>query len=180
MRLSCLSALVLFAFSALAPAQQFKNPNNLGPDMPTPQPVVDGMLQAAQVKAGETVYDLGCGDGRILITAVQKFNAKGVGIEMDRDIYQKTVGRVKSLGMEDRIRIIHGNALHTDLTPADVVTFYFLTGSNDRLKPVLAKLHPGARIVSHDFEVPGWKADHVSTVRTMGTTHTIYLYQVKP
>ena len=137
------------------------------------------MLRVAHVKAGETVYDLGCGDGRILITAAQKYNARGVGVEMSRDIYEKTAARIKSLGLDGKIQVIHGNALHTDLGPADVVTLYFLTSSNERLKPLFAKLHPGARVVSHDYAIRGWTPSEVFKVTSMGVVHVVYLYEVK-
>jgi ubiquinone/menaquinone biosynthesis C-methylase UbiE len=178
MRLLQITSLALLG--AVAFAQQFKNPNNLGPDMPTPQPVVEMMLKAAKVKPGEVVYDLGCGDGRIVITAAQEYDAKGVGIEMSRDIFDKTEARVKSLGLQDKVQVIHGNALHVDLSPADVVTLYLLTSSNERLKPSLAKLHPGARVVSHDFQIRGWVPTSVQKVTVMGMVHTVYLYEIKP
>ena len=172
--------LPVFAIATIAFSQQFKDPQNLAPDIPTPQSVVDEMLRAANVRAGETVYDLGCGDGRILITAAQRYNAKGVGIEMSRDIYEKTSARIKSLGLDSRVQVIHGNALHTDLTPADVVTLYLLTSSNEKLKPSFEKLHVGARVVSHDFEIHGWKPDSVTHIASMGREHTVYVYEIKP
>ncbi len=170
----------MMGLAVLASAQQFKSPENLAPDFHTPPTVVDGMLRAAKVQPGETVYDLGCGDGRILIAAVRDFGAKGVGVEMSRDIYEKTVASVKALNYQDRIRIIHGNALQVDLTSADVVTLYLLTSSNDRLKPMLARLHPGARVVSHDYPVPGWKPTVTTTVTVMRKPHTIYVYEIQP
>jgi len=174
-----LTLIPVLAFTAGAFAQQFKNPDNLGPDIPTPEAVVDEMLKAAKVKPGEVVYDLGCGDGRILVAAVEKFNARAVGIEMSRDIYEKTTARIKSLGLSDRIRVIHGNALHIDLAPADVVTLYLLTSSNERLKPSLARLRIGARVVSHDYEIRGWKPADVEKVAAMGRVHAIYVYRVE-
>ncbi len=183
MRVPILLTVTALAIASLAPAQmleQIKNPANLGPDMPTPQAVVDEMLRVAKVMPGETVYDLGCGDGRILITAVQKYNARAVGVELSRDIFERTTAHIKSMGLADKILIIHGDALHVDLTPADVVTLYLLTSSNDRLKPTLARLRPGARVVSHDYEVRGWKPVGVTRIQTMGTIHTVYLYQMKP
>jgi SAM-dependent methyltransferase len=175
----CAVLIGTLALSQSALCQQFKNPDNLGPDVPTPQSVVDEMLKVAHVKAGETVYDLGCGDGRILITAAQRYNAKGVGIEMSRDIYEKTAARIKSMGLDGKIQVIHGNALHADLGPADVVTLYFLTSSNERLKPLFAKLHPGARVVSHDYAIRGWTPTQVVKVNSMSVVHTVYLYEVK-
>ena len=179
MRFLPFTSLALLVLGAGSFAQQFKNPNNLGPDMPTPQPVVELMLKAARVKPGETVYDLGCGDGRIVITAAQEFDAKGVGVEMSRDIFDKTEARVKSLNLQDKVQVIHGNALHVDLSPADVVTLYLLTSSNDRLKPSLSKLHPGARVVSHDYQIRGWVPASVQTVTVMGMLHTVYVYEIK-
>jgi precorrin-6B methylase 2 len=137
------------------------------------------MLELAGLKPGETLYDLGCGDGRIVITAAQKFKAKAVGVEIRRDIYESTLGRVRSLGLTDLVKIVHGNALKTDVSQADVVTLYLLTSSNDRLKPVLGTMKAGARVVSHDFEIHDWRP--VSTERMMvaARPHMIYLYQIR-
>jgi protein-L-isoaspartate O-methyltransferase len=150
--------LLLAAWGGSASAQKFTDPDTLAPSFPTPQEVVERMLTLAQVQPGETVYDLGCGDGRIVITAAQKFHARAVGVEIRRDIYESTLGRVASLGLSDQVKIVHGNAMKTDVSPADVVTLYLLTSSNEKLKPALTKdLKPGARVVSHDYEIRGWK-----------------------
>ena len=169
----------MLGVSGLAPAQKFTDPDTLAPAFPTPQEVVDRMLTLAQVKPGETVYDLGCGDGRIVITAAQKFKARAVGIEIRRDIYESTLGRVASLGLADQVKIVHGNALKTDLAPADVVTLYLLTSSNEKLKPELTKdLKPGARVVSHDFEIQGWKPAVMEKMTVGGRPHLIYVYRM--
>jgi protein-L-isoaspartate O-methyltransferase len=175
-----LLALALFSAGATtASAQRFSDPDTLAPAYPTPQTVVDQMLTIAQVKPGETVYDLGCGDGRIVIAAAQKFKAHAVGIEIRRDIYEKTLAKVASLGLSDQVQIVLGNALRYDLSPADVVTLYLLTSSNERLKPILLKyLKPSARVVSHDFEIRGWKPVSVSRMVAGGRPHMIYLYQI--
>ena len=170
---------VALMLAGMTPAvgQHFTDPDTLAPDFPTPQTVVERMLALAQTKPGETVYDLGCGDGRIVITAAQKFKARAVGIEIRRDVYEKTLARVASLGLADQVRIIHGNALHYDLAPADVVTLYLLTSSNERLRPELEKeLRPTARVVSHDFEIRGWKPMKVDKLIVEGRPHIIYLY----
>jgi predicted RNA methylase len=160
-------------------AQKYTDPDTLAPAFPTPQVVVDHMLELAQVKPGETVYDLGCGDGRIVIAAAQKFKAHGVGIEIRRDIYETTLGKVASLGLADQVKIIHGNALRADLSPADVVTLYLLTTSNEKLRPVLEHgLKPGARVVSHDFEIRGWKPVKTEKMMVEGRPHMIYLYAI--
>ena len=175
-------SLVLIALAAIARpamAQRYTDPDTLAPSFPTPQEVVERMLSLAQVKPGETVYDLGCGDGRIVITAAQKFKAHAVGIEIRREIYESTLGRVASLGLADQVKIVHGNALKTDLAPADVVTLYLLTSSNEKLKPMLAKdLKPAARVVSHDFEIRGWKPAVTEKMTVGGRPHMIYVYRM--
>jgi precorrin-6B methylase 2 len=168
-----------FAISVPAYSQRFKNPDTLGPDVPTPPQVIERMLTDAHLKPSETVFDLGCGEGRVVIMAAQKFKAHAVGIELSRDIYEQTVNRIKTLGLEQMVTIVHGNALHYDLSPADVVTLYFLTSSNDRLKPVLEHcLKPGARVVSHDYEIRGWKPAMKDSVDVGGRMHTIFVYNI--
>jgi ubiquinone/menaquinone biosynthesis C-methylase UbiE len=180
MRVRPITALTLaFVPSFSLFAQQFGKAENLAPYIPTPQAVVEKMLEAAHVKAGETVYDLGSGDGRIVITAAQKFGARGVGVEISPDLCEKARARIRSLGLEDRVSMIHGSALRVDLRPADVVTMYLLTSSNERLKPNLERyLRHGARVVSNEFPIKGWKAHEVLVIRTAGMEHTIYLYQI--
>lgn len=162
-----------------AAAQQFGPAENLGPTISTPQVIVDRMLDAAHVRAGETVYDLGSGDGRILITAVQKFGARAVGIEIDPDMVEKSRRRIHSLGLDDKITVLHASALRTDLSPADVVTLYFLTSTNEKLKPNLERcLRPGTRVVSNQFPIKGWKASEAVIVKMGSVEHTIYVYRV--
>lgn len=173
-------ALVMAGLPSGAFAQRFTDRDTLAPVYPTPETVVDQMLTMAQVRPGEMVYDLGCGDGRIVIAAAQKFKARAVGIEIRRDIYEKTAATVASLGLSDQVKIVHGNALKYDLTPADVVTLYLLTSSNERLKPILLKdLKPSARVVSHDFEIRGWKPAAVNKMLVGGRPHMIYLYRME-
>jgi len=170
----------LLALSASVPviAQQFSPAENLGPNIPTPQVIVERMLEVAHVKPGEIVYDLGSGDGRVLITAVQKFGARGVGIEIDPDLCEKARHTIKSLGLDGKISIVHGSVLRTDLRPADVVTMYFLTLSNEKLRPSLEKLRPGTRVVSFQFPIRGWKALEAQIVQTANVERTIYVYEI--
>jgi precorrin-6B methylase 2 len=172
--LVCMSAAASQAF-----AQRYTDPDTLAPSFPTPQEVVDRMLTLAGVKPGEMVYDLGCGDGRIVITAAQKFKARAVGVEIRRDIFEATMGRVSSLGLADQVKIVHGNALKTDLSPADVVTLYLLTSSNEKLKPILIHdLKPTARVVSHDYEIKGWKPVVTEKIKVGGAQHTVFVYRM--
>jgi len=175
---SALGGLCLAAGPDLA--QKFRQ-NSLAPFVPSPQVVVDKMLEAAGVKPGETVYDLGCGDGRILITAARKFQARGVCVEISPDLVRQTVRHIRELGLQDQIQVIEGNLLEADLRGADVVTLYLLTSSNERLKPKLeGSLRRGARVVSHDFIMPGWQAWKVEKVQASGRVHTIYVYRMPP
>ena len=165
--------------AAAASAQQFGPAENLGPQIPTPQIIVDRMLEAARVKPGDRVYDLGSGDGRILITAVQKYGARAVGIEIDPDQVAKSRQRIHLLGLDDRASVLHASALRADLSPADVVTLYFLTSTNEKLKPNLDRcLKPGTRVVSNQFPIKGWKASEAVIVKMGSVEHTIYLYRI--
>jgi protein-L-isoaspartate O-methyltransferase len=160
-------------------AQQFGRSENLAPYIPTPQILVDRMLQVARVRPADLVYDLGSGDGRIIIAAAQKFGARAVGIELQPGLCRKAEERIKALGLEDRVSVIQGSALRTDLSPATVVTMYLLTGSNEKLRPSLEKyLKPGARVVSIDYPVKGWKPAEMVIVRTGSMDHKIFLYEI--
>jgi ubiquinone/menaquinone biosynthesis C-methylase UbiE len=167
-----------FAFAGSLAAQQFGS-EDLAPYLPSPQLVVERMLEAAQIKPGETVYDLGSGDGRIVITAARMFKANAVGIEISDVLCKSTLKKVAALHLDSQVKIVHGNALKVDLSPADVVTIYLLTSSNARLRPILEKeLKPTARVVSLNFGMPGWKASRSETVHADRQTHTIYVYEM--
>jgi 16S rRNA A1518/A1519 N6-dimethyltransferase RsmA/KsgA/DIM1 with predicted DNA glycosylase/AP lyase activity len=173
------SNLFLLTLLTLPAFGQKFNADSLAPYIPSPQIVVDRMLEMAHIKPGETVYDLGSGDGRILITAAQKFRAKAIGIELSPELCQSTTARIEKLGLQDQVKVVNVNLLKVDLSPADVVTIYLLTSSNARLKPNLEKyLRPGARVVSNDFEIRGWSPKDISTLKVQGMPHTIYLYQI--
>ena len=153
--------------------------NDLAPYIPTPQIIVERMLEAGRVKPGDVVYDLGSGDGRIVITAAQKFGARAVGVEIRPDLCRIARQRIKALGLEERVSMIEGNVLHVDLTPATVVTMFLMTGSNERLKPNLEKdLKPGSRVVSNEFPIKGWKPVEALGVKTGTMEHTIYVYEM--
>lgn len=157
---------------------EFKN--NLAPYVRSPEHAVDKMLDMANLKPGETLYDLGCGDGNILITAAQRYNINAVGIEISGRLAKVAAERVKKAGLQQRVKIVHGNFMQTDLSNANVVTLYLATTANESLRPNLERyLRPNTRVVSYDYPIPGWKA--VNTAETQsrsGATHTIYLYEV--
>ena len=150
---------VLAAVAAIALAAQSSAP--LKTDVvyvPTPQVVVDAMLQLAGVKADDVVYDLGSGDGRIPITAAKQFGARGVGIEIDPDLVRRATENAAAAGVADRVRFINQNLFTADLSEASVVTLYLLQSINERLRPKLVReLKPGTRVVSHVFNMgPEW------------------------
>lgn len=172
-------ALLIASASLPAFAQKFGAAENLAPYVPTPQIIVEKMLEAGRVKPGEMVYDLGSGDGRVVITAAQKFGARAVGVEILPDLCRKATEKIKALGLEDRVSMVEGSALRVDLSPADVVTMFFLTSSNERLKPNLEKyLRPGARVVSNEFPVKGWKSTEQIHVKSGSMDHVIYVYEI--
>ena len=174
-----LTGILALTFAALTGSAQKFSPENLGPSIPTPQPLVERMLEAGHIKAGDTVYDLGSGDGRVVITAVQKYGARAVGVELMPDLCRKARERIQTLGLADRASIVEGSALHVDLSPADLVTMWFLTGSNDRLRPNLEKnLKPGTRVVSNEFPVRGWKPAEVVHVKIGRMDHTLFVYEI--
>jgi len=172
-------ALLAVSVALPASAQKFGAAENLAPYIPTPQVVVEKMLEAGRVKPGDVVYDLGSGDGRIVITAAQKYGATAVGVEIRPDLCRMAEERIKSLGLEDHVRMLEDSALRVDLSPANVVTMYLLTSSNERLKPNLEKyLKPGSRVVSNEFPIRGWKTEQVVRLKVGVMEHTIYVYQI--
>ncbi|HZP01667.1 MAG TPA: class I SAM-dependent methyltransferase [Terriglobia bacterium] len=174
---------IVLSFSAWPQASSPNAPfigssDKIVPFVPTPPEIVEKMLAMAQVDKLDTVYDLGSGDGRIVIMAAQKFGAKAVGVELDEDLFKKSTERIAELGLQDRAKILKMNFFDVDLRPATVLTLYLLTSVNERLRPKMEReLRPGARVVSHDFQVTGWKAEKVESVNSEnGISHTLYLY----
>jgi len=138
--------------------------------VPTPQPLVDRMLQLAEVKEGDVVYDLGCGDGRIVVTAAKKYGVKAIGFDIDPERVKEANANVKSNKVEHLVTIKQADIFKLDLRPASVVTLYLLPELNVRLMPQLEKLNPGSRIVSHEFDMRGAKPLEMVTV-TLSPEH---------
>ncbi len=175
-----ISVLVL-AFQLQAQGPDLKDfKNNLAPTVGSPERAIDKMLEMAHPKPGETLYDLGCGDGRILIAAAERYKVKGVGIEISSRLAETAAENVKKHRLQNEVKIIHGNFMNTDLSPANVVTLYLATTANDTLRPNLERyLRPDTRVVSYDYPIPGWKPVETSeTEGHQGAIHTIYLYEV--
>lgn len=166
------------------PAPEKKEPPvDRKPDVifvPTPQPVVEKMLELAQVTNKDVVYDLGCGDGRIVVTAAKKYGARGKGIDIDPERIKESLDNVKKNGVEKLVTIERADLFQVDLSEATVITLYLLPELNLKLRPKLQKLKPGTRIVSHDFDMGDWKPDkHVTVTDENGLEHDVYLWIIK-
>jgi 2-polyprenyl-3-methyl-5-hydroxy-6-metoxy-1,4-benzoquinol methylase len=147
--------------------------------VPTPEAVVEKMLELAKVTKDDVLYDLGSGDGRIPITAAQKFGTQGVGIEIRPDLVQEARKKAQQAGVSDRVQFLQQDLFETDFSKATVVTLYLLPQLNLKLRPTLFKqLKPGTRIVSHDFNMGDWKPDQVVQVQGSGRTHTVYFWTI--
>ncbi len=177
-------AAVLFASAGLTCAQQpnlsdFRN-NILSPYVVAPGHAVDKMLEMAKLKPGETLYDLGCGDGAIIIAAAKHYNVKAVGVEISEQLARQAVEKARLAGVQNKVKVIHQDFMLTDLSDANVVTLYLATAANDMLRPNLERyLRPNTRVVSYDYPIPGWKPiDTKESAGHSGVTHMIYLYEV--
>ena len=135
------------------------------PYVPTPQVTVDEMLRLGGVGPGDFILDLGSGDGRIVVTAAQKFGARGMGVDLDPHLIYQSEERARAAGVEDRAKFVQQDLFKTDLRQATVITMYLLPGVVRKLRPHLLALKPGTRIVSHDFDLEDWKPDRMTTIR---------------
>ena len=171
--------------ATLVPVPAFEGPagqdnRSLAPYVPTPQDVVDRMLDLAGVTADDVVYDLGCGDGRIVITAAQRYGARGVGIDIDPQRVAESNANAERAGVQHLVRFIEQDVMLSDVSEATVVTLYLLSSSNARLRPILTRqLQPGARVVSHAFSMgTAWEPDEVDRFEDeRGNTRTLYLWR---
>jgi SAM-dependent methyltransferase len=143
--------------------------------VPTPPAVVEQMLKVAKVGATDLIYDLGCGDGRIIITAAKTYGARGVGIDIDPQRIQEANENAREAGVTDRVRFLNEDLFEADISKASVVTLYLLDSLNEKLRPkLLRELKPGTRIVSHDFKMGDWQPEQ--TIEMDG--HSVYFWTV--
>src|SRR4029450_12173134 len=173
------AALVMISAACTSVAAVDDQRPTLAPYIPTPQDVVDRMLEVAQVTNKDTVFDLGCGDGRIVITAAKKFGARGVGIDIDKDRISESRRNAREAGVASLVRCEQGDILNADVSPATVVTLYLVSSANLKLRPLLTKqLQPGTRIVSHAFGMGDWAPDKVDKFTdARGDERVIYLWR---
>ncbi len=154
----------------------------IAPFVPSPMPVVQRMLELAELRPGEVLFDLGAGDGRAVILAAKTFGARAVGVEMREDLAKRAASVIHENSLGDRVTIVNGDMFKVNLSSADVVYLYLTTSANEKVKPKMeAELKSGVRVVSHDYEVVGWKPAKVENFvenPSLGyPSHTIYLYK---
>jgi tRNA A58 N-methylase Trm61 len=165
---------IVFAISGDTDVQK------LAPVYPTPQTIVERMLQLGGLQPGERMCDLGSGDGRIVITAAREFHANATGVEIDPIQYRESVERIRNLGLAKTARIVKGDLLKQRYTSYDLITVYLLPESNNLIQPMLERdLKKGTRVVSHDFAFEGWRPVKIETIDDdgAGRSHVLYLYQ---
>jgi predicted RNA methylase len=163
-----------------ASSQEKTATEKLAPYYPTPPSIVQKMLAITGLKAGEVMFDLGSGDGRIVLMAASKFKANATGVELDESLVRQSSEEIRRKGLDKSARIIHGDILKQDYSSADVVTAYLLPKAMQLVRPILEKqLKKGARVVAHDFEMTGWTPEKVESIEDdgEGRSHTIYLYR---
>ena len=156
----------------------------LAPYVPSPNEVVDKMLELAQVDSNDVVYDLGCGDGRIVITAAKRFGSRGVGVELDKGLAEIAESSARTQKVEHLVTILNRDVMTVDFSEATVIAVYLLPGALKKLKPIFEKsLKPGTRIVSHDYTIEGWNPDDIGFTASSEPDdygrHAIFLWTIK-
>lgn len=149
------------------------------PFVPTPSEVVNRMLEVAKVTSNDVVYDLGSGDGRIVITAAQKYGARGTGVDINQELVQQSQANAEAAGVADKVKFVQQDLFQTDLRNATVVTLYLLPEVNLKLRDKLFReLKPGTRVVSHNFDMGEWKPDRVEQIQTGIREHYVYYWVI--
>jgi ubiquinone/menaquinone biosynthesis C-methylase UbiE len=184
----CVLATLLVALAPSAWAVEASVPKSseteklgLVPYVPTPHEVVAAMIKMADVKSTDVVFDLGCGDGRIVVAAAKR-GARAYGVDIDAARVKEAKALAKKEGVQKKATIMLGDVFKTDFSSATVITMYLLPEYNRRLRPKLERVLPvGARVVSHDFNMPNWKAEETKEIKdSNGGSHTVYLWKITP
>lgn len=154
---------------------------DLAPYVPTPMQVVEKMLEMANLNGGDILYDLGCGDGRIVIIAAKKYGIRGVGIDLEPERIKESKAYAKEAGVEHLVEFRLQDVMKSDISKATVVTLYLLPESNALLRPILEQqLKPGTRVISHNYHMPDWQAKEIGYAEVTsgdGELHTIFVYK---
>ena len=172
-------SLAVFAVAFAQPATTERTPDV--PYVPTPERIVDEMLKLANVGRKDVLYDLGSGDGRIVITAAKRFGTRGVGIEIDPVRIREARDNAKAAGVENLVKFVEGDIFEAPIRAATVVTMYLLPDVNMKLRPrLLSELRPGTRIVSHNYDLGDWKPRRQVRLSVDGTSHEVFFWVVPP
>ncbi len=151
------------------------------PYVPTPELIVDEMLEMAEVNGKDVLYDLGSGDGRIPITAAQRFGTRGVGIDLNPERVKEAKENAEKAKVTDKVTFIEGDLFEIDFSEATVVSLYLFPEVNLKLRPKILKMKPGTRVVSHNYDMGDWKPEQTKKIKAPnGTAHTLYLWRVPP
>ena len=175
-----LKMLACLLTSALLLPAQSGSIESLAPYTPTPEAIVDRMLQLGELRPGEKMFDLGSGDGRIVILAARKYKADATGVEFDATLVRQSMKRIANLGLTPMSRIVYGDLMKQDYSSADLVTVYLLPIASKKLTPILEKqLKVGARVVSHNASFPDWTPVKIEEIPDdgQGHRHRLYLYK---
>ncbi len=187
MKAVVVTALAATLAAGCAPATKPETPRSAGVAplkldvifVPSDLVVVTTMLEMARVGPGDVVYDLGCGDGRIVIAAARRFGARGVGVDLDPERIREARANAARAGVSDRVTFLQQDLFATDVSPATVVALYLGTGLNVRLRPkLLRELRPGSRVVSNDFDMRDWQPEKVVEVPGEPFDHRVYLWTI--
>ena len=173
-----LTAALLLPAQTTPPAPE--KPEQLAPYFPTPETIVVKMLELGRLKAGEKMFDLGSGDGRIVIAAAEKFHADSTGVELDPQLARASEAKIRQKHLQKIARIIEGDIVRQNYGSADLITVYLFPSSNDKIQPLLERqLKKGTRIVAHDFEFRGWTPEKTEVIEDdgEGRSHTLFLYR---
>jgi SAM-dependent methyltransferase len=169
-------------WSQVAYAEQPERSPYIAPFVPTPQEVVERMLQLAELGKGDVLYDLGSGDGRVVVSAAARYGVKAVGFEIDPVLVKESRQTIRRAGLEHLAEIREEDIRTVDLSAATVLTMYLYPAANLRLRAtILRQMKPGARVISHDFAMGNWKPERVETMTdSMGLSRTIYRWRIGP
>ena len=152
---------------------------SVAPFVPMPWHVVDRIIEVVEVSEDDVVYDLGAGDGRILVRAAKSRGARGIGYEINPTLVEEARSAISAAGVQDKVEVREGDFFDADLSPATVVTLFLITSAQRQLRPkLLEELRPGTRVACYMWEIPGWNPSKTVTVPVSGAAHPIYVYQV--
>ncbi|MCY4187611.1 MAG: class I SAM-dependent methyltransferase, partial [Bryobacterales bacterium] len=152
---------------------------SVAPYVPMPWHVVDRVIEVAEVSPDDVVYDLGAGDGRILLRAAKNRGARGIGYEINPALVEEARSAIRAAGVQERVEVREGDFFEADLRPATVVTLFLITAAQRQLRPkLLEELRPGTRVACYKWEIPGWNPSKTVTVPVSGAAHPIYVYRV--